>query len=170
MTNKQIEIERKFVVRNLKSENFPEPLVKKNIISNYLYVSDTLETRIIHVSELGNDEYYLTSKKKTDDFLLRIEYDLKISEDHHKALLECSLGRIVKTRHLYPNNIEVDFFRGLPFELIILEREFDSIEGASAPVSSFMPAYISSYIEVTDCPELSNSHIAIRGISYKYKY
>lgn len=128
-----MEIERKFLIRNMPNlSDYPS----KKLVQGYLCTNPTVRVR----SE--NDEYYLTYKSKSKDFISREEYNLPLNKEAFEHMLTKVDGNIIsKTRYYIPlgknkegNELvaEVDVFDPPFAPLIFAEVEFPTIEEANS--------------------------------------
>lgn len=127
MNNKNIEIERKFLVNTNKDEIIKIASKSYRIIQGYL-CSDT--TRTVRV-RIKSEKAYLTIKGATNENgFSRFEWEKEISVEDALQLLElCETGVIDKTRYevMFDKKIfEVDVFNGENKGLMIAELELES--------------------------------------------
>ena len=131
---KNVEIERKFLVK--KSDlNFNLSKYKhSNIAQGFIYLKPAIRIR------KSDDKYFLTIKTKppkklnVKNDLARTEYEIEIPKKCYNYLLKCCKGRIIKkTRYYIPYKhyiIEIDVFKGELKGLIYAEVEFNSVAEA----------------------------------------
>ena len=124
-----MEIERKFLI---KKENLPENLASypcHRIEQGYLCTSPVVRIR------RQDDDYFLTYKSK--GLMAREEYNLPLTKEAYRHLLEKADGRIItKERYCIPYEdhltIELDVFAGDLAPLLLAEVEFSSEEEANS--------------------------------------
>lgn len=128
--NKNLEIERKYLIKNLPNdlEHYPH----KKLEQGYLCTSPVVRIR------RQEDEYILTYKG--GGMMARCEYNLPLSKEGYEHLKEKVDGYIIsKTRYYIPldkeHTIELDIFEPPFAPLYLAEVEFSSIEEAE----SFLP-------------------------------
>lgn len=128
-----MEIERKFLIKEMPDLSmFPS----KKLIQGYLCTDPTVRVR----SE--DDEYYLTYKSKSKDFISREEYNLPLNKEAFEHMLQKVDGNIIsKRRYLIPlgkneegNELtaELDVFDPPFAPLCFAEVEFPTIEEANS--------------------------------------
>ena len=149
-----VEIEKKWRVAKL-----PEDLTRFECIDMeqaYLNTHPTVRIR------RENEEYFLTYKGISENDVAHAEYNLPLTEEAFRHLLEKCDGRILrKTRYKmpvegYPSlTAELDIFSGELEGLVILEVEFPSVEEA---LSFDPPAWYGK--DVTEDPAYHNSAIS----------
>ena len=148
-----MEIERKFKPSSLPADldSYPVRIIEQG----YLSTDPVLRVR------RDGDEYYLTYKGA--GLLSREEYNLPLTEDFYRHLLEKADGTVIRKRRVVipleggteKRSIELDLFDA-PFEgLIIAEVEFGSEEEAKAFTP---PAWFGE--EVTYDPRYHNSWLS----------
>lgn len=103
--------------------------------------------------------YYLTYKSGSS--MAHEEYNLPLTEEAYRRLLEkCDGSVLKKRRYLIPDGpytIELDVFLGNHQGLRIAEVEFPSVEEAEA---YRIPEWFGK--EVTDDPQYRNSYLSLR--------
>ncbi len=144
-----MEIERKFLLRQRPEEL--EGCPHTSIEQAYLCTRP-----VVRVRRRGT-EFWLTCKG--EGLLAREEYELPLSEQAYRHLLDKADGRrIQKERYRVPLGeltVEVDLFQGELAPLIMAEVEFSSVEQAEA----FQPpAWFGR--EVTYDPAYTNAHLS----------
>lgn len=152
MENKNIEIERKFMV---KDESFKsETHSKIRIMQGYLSKRKESTVRV----RLYGDKGFITIKGITTG-LTREEFEYEIpSEDALRLLNLCDGGIIDKIRYIYKDGDfcwEIDEFHGALEGLVLAEIELPS-EDTEFPIPSFIGE------EVSGNPEYYNSNLANR--------
>lgn len=156
-----MEIERKFLVRKIPEDldRYPCRLIEQG----YLSTDPTVRVR------RDNDEYYLTYKGK--GFLVREEYNLPLTEESYRHLLDKADGNIItKKRYMIPVNdstltIELDIFDAPFAPLVLAEVEFPSEEEAKrfTPPGWFDRdvtedrCYTNSYLSTKKIPDTGRS-------------
>lgn len=123
-----MEIERKFLVKNLPSdlESYSYHIIEQG----YLSTEPVVRVR------RQDDEYYLTYKGS--GMLAREEYNLPLTADSYEHLVAKADGMVIsKKRYLIPIEnseltIELDVFGGRLSPLIMAEVEFSSVEEAES--------------------------------------
>lgn len=123
-----MEIERKFLVKNLPSdlESYSYHIIEQG----YLSTEPVVRVR------RQDDEYYLTYKGS--GMLAREEYNLPLTADSYEHLVAKADGMVIsKKRYLIPIEnseltIELDVFGGCLSPLIMAEVEFSSVEEAES--------------------------------------
>jgi len=153
---KQMEIERKFVVREL-----PPGLLAATtstlIRQGYLQIEADYELRI----RQRGTQFWMTLKRGSG--LKRLEQECPIEEVLFNMLWPLTEGRrIEKTRHLLLENgqqLEIDVFAGELSPLVLLEVEFESVEKSRR---FKIPEFASQ--EVTEEKAYKNSVLATAGI------
>ena len=122
-----IEIERKFLVKNL--DFIKESFEKKNIIQGYLS-KDPL--RIVRVRIEDNMAFLTIKGKSSKDGVSRLEIEKPISLKEAKILIKICLPYLIKkVRYMIKKNdyiFYVDVFKEKNNGLIIAEIELDSID------------------------------------------
>ncbi len=131
--NNNLEIERKFLIKDL-----PEEISNNIKSSNYqfhLIEQGYLSTNPVVRARRQGDEYILTYK--SSGMLSRIEYNLPLTQESYDHLIKKTDGNIItKTRYLIPFKgdnqgkflIELDIFEGKFRGLILAEVEFETEE------------------------------------------
>ena len=132
-----LEIERKWLVRDVSALPFDLDSVESHRLEQS-YVSFRPQIRI---RSFDGERFVLTVKghpaaPDVDD-IVRVEYELEISEEEFLHLREKTEGRsISKTRYLVPQDgglkFEIDLFEGMFAGLVVAEMEFPSVEAARA--------------------------------------
>lgn len=125
MYRNHMEIERKFLVRELPNLN----MYRFHVIEQaYLCTEPVVRIR------KEDDNYYMTYKAK--GFLEREEYNLPLTKESYYHLRSKADGNIItKRRYLIEyltHTIELDIFEGVLKGLVIAEVEFDSTSSAKA--------------------------------------
>lgn len=148
---KPMEIERKYLIRRL-PENLSQYQCKK-IAQGYICTNPVVRIR------KSDDEYYLTYKGK--GLMAREEYNLPLTQEGYEHMLPKIDGRLIeKSRYLIPLDgkltAELDIFEGDLAPLIIVEVEFDSLDGAN----SFIPPEWFGE-DVTESRKYHNSNLAL---------
>ena len=156
-----VEIERKFLVKDISGE-YTVDLANSKEITQYYLSTDPVEIRVRHtsLSEEPYNIYEMTIKLPTDDPKIRKEFTINITEDQYKAIESIpSLLTISKIR--YNLIIEGEYKEAVIdiFETgkILIEVEFDSIEQAENFV---VPECFGD--EVTNDEAYKNVNLAIR--------
>lgn len=157
---KNVEIERKFLVRK-KDLSFTLSKYKHSEISQgFIYIKPAIRIRKI------GDKYTLTIKTKppreikAKNDLARTEYEIEIPKKCYNYLLKFCKGRVIKkTRYYIPYRqyvIELDIFKGDLNGLIYAEIEFESVKKAEKfkPLPWF-------YREVTGIEKYKNTQLSI---------
>jgi len=120
-----MEIERKFLVKNLPTEWETYPCCQ--IEQAYLSTEPVIRIR------RKDDQYFLTCKGK--GLLAREEYELELTREEYQNLLPKAEGHIIsKCRYMIPHKgytIELDVFSGRFDQLVVAEVEFASEEEAN---------------------------------------
>jgi CYTH domain-containing protein len=147
-----LEIERKFLVKNIPESLHPEKV--ENIRQGYLIVAeDHSELRVRQKGE----SYYLTLKKPAEKF--RTEIEIEISREQFDTFWPHTKGkRVKKSRSTYKvdgNYLEVDTYEGSNEGLMTVDIEFKSIPESSefAPPEWFDK-------EITDEEKYKNQNLA----------
>lgn len=128
-----MEIERKFLIKEMPDlSRYPS----KKLVQGYLCTDPTVRVR----SE--DDEYFITYKSKSKDYISREEYNLPLNKEAFEHLLQKVDGNIIsKTRYLVPIGknpeghelvAELDIFDPPFAPLIFAEVEFPTIEEANS--------------------------------------
>ena len=130
MENNNMEIERKYLVKNLPEQLDSYP--HKRIEQGYLCTSPVVRIRKQEV------DYILTYKG--EGMMARTEYNLPLSQEGYEHLKEKTDGYLIsKTRYYIPfdktHTIELDIFDAPFAPLYLAEVEFSSLEDAE----SFLP-------------------------------
>ncbi|MCC6546782.1 adenylate cyclase [Candidatus Sumerlaeota bacterium] len=150
-----LEIERKFLVTKIRKIKLP-----KGDAIEQGYLSDGEPT--VRVRTRGGRGYLtvkraLKKNEKWKKAIAREECECKIPLKDARALLKFSKWKLKKTRHCFPNGVELDVFRGRHRGLIV--AEYESADGsAPAPIDGI------EWREVTSDHRYSNSWIARNGI------
>lgn len=157
---KNVEIERKFLVRK-KDISFDLNKYKHSEISQgFIYIKPAIRIR------KTDDKYSLTIKTKppkevkAKNDLARTEYEIEIPKKCYNYLSKFCQGRIIKkTRYYIPYKqyiIELDIFKGDLKGLIYAEIEFDSLKKAEKfkPLPWF-------YKDVTGIEKYKNTQLSI---------
>lgn len=144
-----MEIERKFTVKQLPDDLDRYP--RKRIEQAYLCTDP-----VVRVRRKG-EEYWLTCKGK--GFLVREEFELPLSEEAYRHLMEKADGVVIrKDRYHIPfgtHTVELDVFDDPYDGLVIAEVEFSSVEQACA----FVPPDWFDH-DVTEDPKYSNATLS----------
>ena len=145
-----MEIERKYLVKELPDnlDTYPHRTLEQGYLST---------EPVVRVRRDG-EEYVLTYKSK--GFLSREEYNLPLTEESYKHLLQKADGRIItKERYCIPLGdhltIELDVFDGDLAPLIVAEVEFTD---AAEALSFEAPEWFGE--DVTYSPEYQNSSLS----------
>ena len=147
-----MEIERKFTVKKLPEnlEQYPSRLIEQG----YLCTEPVVRVR------RDGEEYYLTYKGK--GLLAREEYNLPLTEEAYRHLIQKADGRIItKRRYMLPcgpYTIELDVFLESLAPLVIAEVEFPNLQEAEA----FLPPDWFQE-DVTMDPAYHNSTLSHQG-------
>ena len=154
-----IEIERKFLVRNI-PDNL-EDYEKIDMTQGYLNTDPVVRVR------KENDDYVLTYKGS--GLLSRSEYNLPLNKESFEHLLKKCDGIIIsKSRYKIPleNGLvaELDIFNGDLDSLVLVEVEFKSVEDANAFIP---PSWFGA--DVTTDNRYHNSYISKYGL-LKWRY
>lgn len=157
---KNVEIERKFLVKK-KDIKFDLSKYKySNISQGFIYIKPAIRIR------KTDDKYSLTIKTKppkeikAKNDLARTEYDIEIPKKCYSYLLKFCKGRLIKKkRYFIPYKqyiIELDIFKESLKGLIYAEIEFDLVKKAEKfkPLSWF-------YKEVTGIEKYKNTQLSI---------
>ena len=171
---KNIEIERKFLVRK-KDINFDYKKYKHDeMIQGFIFLSPAIRVR------KSGKKYYLTLKTKPPKSLnakndiARTEYEVEISKKAFTGLIKMCKGRIIyKTRYYIPyiynkKNyiIELDVFKKSLKGLFYAEIEFDSLKSA---YKIELPDWF--YKDVTGIKKYKNTELSIcKNIKNLLKY
>ena len=169
---KNIEIERKFLV---KKQDLPKDYKKYNsykIVQSFIYIKPAIRLRKV------NNKYILTIKEKLISIeksdLARKEHEFFIPKALYDALHKLIIGReIVKRRYNIPYKfgdkkytIELDIFEKELKGLIYAEVEFDSIKDANRFIP---PSWF--YRDVTSIEKYKNTSLSIcKDIKSMIKY
>ena len=151
MDKECLEIERKFLVRNL--DFIEESFDSYEIKQGYLSVNETSTVRV----RVCGDKGFITIKgRSTDNGISRREWEYEIPYTHAEELLQlCSANIIEKTRYLVKVNDfmwEIDVF-SKPINMIVAEVELENKD-----VYIPKPSWIGE--EVTGKKEYYNSYIS----------
>ncbi len=153
---KPVEVERKFLVRNLPSNlnSYEHQAIRQG----YLVIGeDGSEAR---VRDRAGD-YTLTVKSKGT--LSRGEWETKIDEDQFETLWPATNGkRVEKTRFTIPYGdvvIELDIYKGNLMRLVSAEVEFPDEESAN---SFEVPEWFA--VDVTEEKGFKNQNLALYGL------
>lgn len=145
-----MEIERKYLVKTIPDhlESFPSRLIEQGYLST---------SPVVRVRKDG-EEFYLTYKSK--GLMVREEYNLPLTEDSYKHLLEKSDGNVLtKIRYRIPlkNGLtaELDIFQGAFQGLLLAEVEFPDEKTAK---NFLPPSWFGK--EVTFSGEYQNSRLS----------
>lgn len=157
---KNVEIERKFLVRK---EDIGFELKKyryENITQGYLYLRPSIRIR------KANNKYFFTIKTKppkeinVKNDLARTEYEIEISKKCYNYLLKYHIGRLITKRRYFIEykgyTIELDIFSGDLKGLIYAEIEFNSVEKA---LKFSPPKWF--YKDVTGIEKYKNTQLSI---------
>lgn len=153
---KNIEIERKFIIKSLADIPYDLSHLKKiDMMQAYLYDDPVIRIR------KENHDYFLTYKGK--GLMVREEYNLPINETCFLSLLAKAEGFIIKkNRYILPIgdfNIEIDIFEDDFKGLILAEIEFPDENTAN---SYTLPPWLNN--EVTNVKYYHNSYLSKYGI------
>ena len=154
---KNLEIERKFLIRYPDTEYIESIKDCKKVIIDQTYLKD--KTRIRSWSENGKTTYIKTKKENINE-LIRIEKESEISEIEYTALMvdkDPDRNTISKIRYRFPFSgklIEIDIF---PFWN---DRAFLEIELESQEDDYQIPPFIKVIKEVTFDLRYRNSALA----------
>jgi len=162
VSEQPLELEHKYLIKSLNIDKWTVPYQDVFIKQIYLK-SDGSTNRIRKRGQDGNFTYYLTRKTPCwwSPNLGNIEVEYKISQDEYIVLLDEADYRyrpIIKTRRcfLWKNQyFELDIFKDLKENLIILEIEVDDI---LTPIE--LPPFLNVLEEVTNNPSYSNKELA----------
>lgn len=145
-----IEIERKFLVKNLEFVKYSVP---QRIIQGYIVAE---EGRVVRV-RIKDKKAFLTLKTAATGFARHeFEYEIPVADAEHMLQEMCQKPLIDKVRfvHLqHGKKWEIDIFNGENEGLVIAEIELQSKDERFA-----IPPYIGE--EVTDDERYYNSYIA----------
>lgn len=152
-----MEIERKFLIKEMPDLSIYE---SKRLEQGYLNTSPTVRVR------QEGDEYYLTYKSKSTDFLSREEYNLPLTKEAYEHLIKKADGNIItKTRYFIPIEdgfgeharltAELDVFDKPFAPLTFVEVEFENIEQAR---NFLAPSWFGE--DVTEKREYYNSYLS----------
>jgi len=170
-----IEIERKFLISKLNTEahfGLVSCVKKIEIEQSYLQSPANEEVRIRKRTYEGSSSFLLTTKRKTNNPMIRLETEKIISHYDYLALskkIDLNKHPLRKDRYcfLHENQyFELDFFKspGYLQPLILLEIELteenDKIE---------IPDWIKVEKEVTNDPQYSNFNLASNPFSISYR-
>lgn len=151
-SNTNLEIERKFLVRN---NHFKEQAISKHyVVQGFLNTNPERTVRV----RVKNDQGFLTIKGiSSEDGTSRFEWEKLISKpEADQLLLLCEEGIIEKERYEVPveNSLfEVDVFSAANSGLIIAEIELSSVD-ALFPKPEWLGA------EITGDPKYYNSQLS----------
>ena len=148
-----MEIERKFLVRNL-PENL-ESYEQKRICQGYLCTNPVVRIR------RSNDDYFLTYKGRGK--MVREEHEFPLTAEAFEHMLPKIDGILIdKVRYLIPLSsghiAELDIFQGKLAPLRLVEVEFASVEEAESFVA---PEWFGD--DVTESKEYHNSNLSKKG-------
>ena len=119
--NKNIEIERKFLVK----KGFKAKGEKIKIKQGYLFDSKKGVARI----RKANNKYFITIKSRSKG-ISRVEVEVEVSKTQGKLLFKTFCNKILKKERInikHKNKVfEVDYFKGKLKGLVIAEIELDS--------------------------------------------
>lgn len=150
-----IEIERKFLVKELPVTELQQALVEQ-IQQGYLIRESEREVRIRRKGDL----FFLTEKKGTG--MTREEHEILISEAMFNALWPLTNGmQLEKARSTFmleEHQLELDVYQGELAPLMILETEFTTEEQALA----WSPPWFAGP-EVTGDKRYKNAQLATAG-------
>lgn len=148
---KQIETERKFLVRDL---SFLAQATRSYRIKQGYIAHDGGNTVRVRIRD---GQGFITVKGPFMNRISRFEWEKEIPlEDAEALMLLCHVGLIDKTRHIVPagHTFEVDVFHGENEGLVMAEIELDS------PDEPFeRPAWLGE--EVTGDKRYYNSHLLV---------
>ena len=161
---KNVEIERKFLIRKLDLSFDYKKYPHDEIVQGFIYLNPAIRVR-----KSGN-KYYLTIKSKAPksfnvkNDIARSEYEIEISKKSFNDLIKICKGRIIyKTRYFIPYEynkknyiIELDVFKKDLKGLIYAEIEFNSLKEAKNIV---IPRWF--YKEVTGIKKYKNTELSI---------
>lgn len=91
------------------------------------------------------------------DPIVSREFEYAIPVEDAEVLLAATPHKIEKTRHFFPNGVELDIFHGAHEGLVLAEYEHP--EGAAAP-----PVEGLQWVEVTEDRRYSNSWMSRNGV------
>lgn len=162
--NKNIEIERKFLLTNKEVDMFFNinkfNLSKREEIIQF-YIDENPEMRARKVKGEFKTKYYFTIKSKGN--MCREEYEIEVSQKFYNMLLSKRIyERIIKTRFTFNigrgQKVELDMYKDM--DLNIVEVEFKSKRKANKFKA---PDYFGK--EVTDDTRYKNMSLAKNGLS-----
>lgn len=171
---KNLEIERKYLIRKKDIKFDLKKFDRKKIVQGFIYLKPAIRVR-----KCG-DKYFLTIKSKPPkkfnklDDLVRTEYEIEIGEKAYKYLLKLCQGRIIyKTRYFIPYKmakksyiIELDIFEKDLKGLIYAEIEFKTVKEANNIV---VPDWF--YRDITNIQKYKNTQLSIcKNIKNVLKY
>ena len=150
-----IEIERKFLVKQLPEAELKQALVEQ-IQQGYLIRESAREVRIRRKGDL----FFLTEKKGSG--LRREEHEILITEAMFDALWPLTRGmQLAKARSTFTldgHQLELDIYQGDLEPLMVLETEFETEEQAHA----WSPPWFAGP-EVTGDKRYKNVQLAMAG-------
>ena len=161
---KNVEIERKFLIRNIDLSFNYKKYTHEEIIQGFIYLNPAIRVR------KADNKFYLTIKSKAPKSLkvkndiARSEYEIEISKKSFNDLLKICKGRIIyKTRYYLPYKynkknyvIELDVFKKDLKGLIYAEIEFNSLKDAKNIV---VPSWF--FRDVTGLKKYKNTELSI---------
>lgn len=167
---REIEIERKFLVRKSDISFDLSKYKYTDISQGFIYIKPALRIR------KSDDKYYFTIKTKPPkeykckDDLVRAEYEIEIPRKCYNYLLRFCKGRIIKKRRYFipykEHIIELDIFKGELKGLIYAEIEFKSVKDAQ---KISIPDWF--YREVTGIEKYKNTQLSnCKNIKNVIKY
>lgn len=157
---KNVEIERKFLVRSKDIKLNLSKYKHSDISQGFIYIKPAIRIR------KTDDKYSLAIKTKppkeikAKNDLVRTEYEIEIPKKCYNYLLKFCKGRIIKKMRYYipykQYTIELDIFKGELKGLIYAEIEFNSVKKAEKfkPLPWF-------YKDVTGIEKYKNTQLSI---------
>jgi adenylate cyclase len=132
MTMKQIEIERKFLVKTMPDlSQFQQAYILQGYITNS---NDSVEVRL----RQRDEQYFITVKSGSG--MVRNEYETSIEQQQFETLWPATKGKRIEkhrwTGQINSQTYELDIFMGELESLVLVEVEFASTQQAD----DFQPA------------------------------
>lgn len=167
---KNVEIERKFLVRKKDIKFDLSKYRYSNIAQGFIYLKPAMRIR------KSDDKYFFTLKTKPPKGILakndiaRTEYEIEIPKKCYNHMQKFCKGRIIKKRRYFipykKHTIELDVFLGEFKGLIYAEVEFNSLKEAEKfkPLDWF-------YKDVTGIERYKNTQLSVcKNIKKVVKY
>lgn len=166
------EMERKWLIPQFTPSMIPSTSRNSRITQTYLEISGLSDTECRVRKEVSDDQktvFTYTQKSKTDNPAVRIAPEHEITQDEYLEYVadnsKPSYEHITKTRCKIPDGdgvLELDVFDEYLLGLVIMEREFSSVEEMEAYI---LPEYFGG-IEVTNDKRYSNASLSRYGMPY----